>query len=118
MRYFQRYPDATRMNHWAVALLFICAGLSGLAFFHPFFFPLSVFFGGGSWTRILHPFFGVLMCIGFALLFLQVWRVAEDEAREAYAEWRDHGGREPYLRYRAAADRADAALDGLRSGAQ
>ena len=74
MRYFQRYPDATRMNHWAVALLFICAGLSGLAFFHPFFFPLSVFFGGGSWTRILHPFFGVLMCIGFALLFLQVWR--------------------------------------------
>jgi len=46
-----------------------------------------------------------------------VWRVAEDEAREAYAGWREHGGREAYLRYRAAADRADAALDGL-SGAR
>lgn len=48
----------------------------------------------------------------------QVWRVAEDEAHDAYAAWREQGGREAYLRYRAAADRADAALDGLVSGAQ
>ncbi|MCW2995236.1 MAG: hypothetical protein JWQ18_2731 [Conexibacter sp.] len=47
----------------------------------------------------------------------EVWRVAEEEARETYASWRELGGREAYLRYRAAADRADAALDGL-SGAQ
>jgi len=70
----RRYPDHTRMNHWAVALLFICAGLSGLAVFHPALFPLSMLFGGGTWTRILHPFFGVLMVLGFALLFFQVWR--------------------------------------------
>jgi hypothetical protein len=50
-------------------------------------------------------------------MLLQVWRVAEDEAGEAYAAWREQGGREPYLRYRAAADRADAALAGL-SGAK
>jgi hypothetical protein len=46
-------------------------------------------------------------------VLMKVWRVAEDEAREAYLAWREHGGREAYLRYRAAADRADAALDGL-----
>jgi hypothetical protein len=42
-----------------------------------------------------------------------VWRAAEDDADEAYAAWREHPGREAYLAYRAAADRADAALDAL-----
>jgi formate dehydrogenase subunit gamma len=70
----QRYPDRTRMNHWFVAGLFICAGLTGLAIFHPAFFFFSALFGGGSWTRILHPFFGLLMVLGFVFLFLQVWR--------------------------------------------
>jgi hypothetical protein len=46
-----------------------------------------------------------------------VWRSAQHEADEAYAHWRDHGGREAYLSYRAAADRADAALDALADGA-
>ena len=70
----ERYPDRTRLNHWAVALLFICAGLTGLAIFHPSMYFFSALFGGGSWTRILHPFFGVLMVLGFVFLFLQVWR--------------------------------------------
>lgn len=73
-RLIQRYPDGTRMNHWAVALLFVCAGLSGLAFFHPALFFLTMLFGGGSWTRILHPYFGLLMVLGFVGLFAQVWR--------------------------------------------
>ena len=73
-RFYQRYPVSTRMNHWAVALLFICAGLSGLAFFHPALYFLTAFFGGGTWTRILHPFFGVLMVLGFVILFAKVWR--------------------------------------------
>lgn len=85
MRYFQRYPDATRMNHWAVAMLFFCAGLSGLAFFHPLFFPLTALFGGGQWTRILHPFFGVLMVLGFVGLFFQVWR--ENTWSRADTDW-------------------------------
>jgi formate dehydrogenase subunit gamma len=84
-RMIQRYPDRTRLNHWAVALLFMCAALSGLAFFHPAFFFFSVLFGGGPWTRILHPFFGVLMVLGFALLFLQVWRENLWTARDT--EW-------------------------------
>lgn len=73
-RYLQRYPDGTRMNHWAVALLFFCAALSGLAFFHPSLFFFSLLFGGGTWARILHPFFGLLMVLGFAALFVKVWR--------------------------------------------
>ena len=73
-RMIVRYEDRTRMNHWVVALLFLCAGLSGLAIFHPYFYPLVGLFGGGVWTRILHPFFGLLMVIGFFGLFLAMWR--------------------------------------------
>jgi hypothetical protein len=43
----------------------------------------------------------------------EVWRAAQDEADDAYAIWRDVRGGDAYLLYRAAADRADAALDAL-----
>ena len=44
---------------------FILAALSGLAFFHPALFFLTDLFGGGPWTRILHPFIGVVMFAAF-----------------------------------------------------
>jgi formate dehydrogenase subunit gamma len=69
-----RYRDGTRMNHWFVALLFVMAALSGLVFFHPALFFLSNLFGGGPWTRILHPWFGLLMVLGFVGLFVAMWR--------------------------------------------
>ncbi len=72
--YLQRYADGTRMNHWVLAICFFLAGLSGLAFFHPSLFFLSGLFGGGTWTRILHPFFGVVMALSFAAIFVQLWR--------------------------------------------
>lgn len=73
-RYLRRYKDATRMNHWFVAILFFAAALTGLAFFHPSMYFFSALFGGGQWTRILHPFFGVAMVLGFAFLFFTMWR--------------------------------------------
>ena len=67
----QRYNANERSNHWAVALLFILSSLSGLALFHPALFWLSNLFGGGTWTRILHPFIGMLMSILFVLMALR-----------------------------------------------
>lgn len=46
----------------------------------------------------------------------EVWRAAQDEADAAYAQWCELRGRDAYLAYRAAADRADAALDALVAG--
>ncbi len=69
----QRYTPSERSNHWAVAILFVLAGLSGLALFHPALFGLSGLFGGGVWTRILHPFLGVAM---FALFLIMALRFA------------------------------------------
>jgi formate dehydrogenase subunit gamma len=73
-RFLQRYSDSERMNHWLIALLFFLAALSGLAFFHPSLFFFSSLFGGGVWTRILHPFFGVAMVLAFAIMFFRLWR--------------------------------------------
>ena len=70
----QRYNANERTNHWIVAILFFMAGLSGLALFHPALFPLSSLFGGGTWTRILHPFMGVAMFLFFAFLVIRFWR--------------------------------------------
>jgi len=68
----RRYDDSARMNHWVIALLFFLAGLSGLAFFHPSLFFLANLFGGGAWDRILHPYFGLGLCVSFLGLFLRV----------------------------------------------
>jgi len=51
----ERYSSGERTNHWLIALGFVLAALSGLALFHPALFWLSNLFGGGPWTRILHP---------------------------------------------------------------
>jgi len=71
-RYLPRYETSTRTKHWTMAVLFILAGLSGLAFFHPAFFFLTGLFGGGSWTRILHPFLGVGAAAIFALVYIKL----------------------------------------------
>ncbi len=86
----QRYKDGDRMNHWFIVIMFILAGLSGLAFFHPSLFFLSNFFGGGSWARILHPFMGVLMTLGFLLLFMKLWK--DNIITQADREWASKAG--------------------------
>ncbi len=70
-----RFTAAERTNHWLVAITFFLAALSGLAFFHPFFYPLDQFFSGGVWTRILHPFFGVVLILLFAAMFARFYRL-------------------------------------------
>jgi formate dehydrogenase subunit gamma len=68
-----RYTPATRINHWIVAISFVLLALSGLALFHPAMFWLTNLFGGGTWTRILHPFIGLVMIIAFCLLGAKMW---------------------------------------------
>ena len=70
-----RYTAPERLNHWVVGMTFILLALSGLAFFHPAFYPLTQLFGGGVWARILHPFIGVLMALSFGAMFLRFWKL-------------------------------------------
>ena len=69
-----RYTANERTNHWIVAIAFVLAALSGLALFHPALYWLSAVFGGGPWTRILHPIIGVLMAFAFLFLSIAVWK--------------------------------------------
>lgn len=68
-----RYTPNERTNHWITAITFVLLALSGLAMFHPAMFWLSALFGGGQWTRILHPFMGLVMFVSFLVLALRFW---------------------------------------------
>jgi formate dehydrogenase subunit gamma len=81
-RLLVRYTAGERTNHWIVAIAFVLAALSGLALFHPALFWLSHLFGGGTWTRILHPLLGSLMLIAFLFLAASVWRDNRLEGRD------------------------------------
>jgi formate dehydrogenase subunit gamma len=69
----QRYTPNERSNHWITAICFVLLALSGLAMFHPAMSWLYALLGGGQWTRILHPFIGVVMFLSFAVLVLRFW---------------------------------------------
>lgn len=68
-----RYTPNERSNHWITAICFVLLAISGLAMFHPSLFWLSNFLGGGQWTRILHPFIGIVMFVSFAILAVRFW---------------------------------------------
>jgi formate dehydrogenase subunit gamma len=68
-----RYTANERTNHWITAITFVLLALSGLSMFHPAMFWLSSLFGGGQWTRILHPFVGLVMFVSFLILALRFW---------------------------------------------
>ena len=69
-----RYTAGQRTNHWIVAMTFVLAALSGLALFHPALFWLSSLFGGGPWTRILHPFLALAMLFAFLFMASTFWK--------------------------------------------
>jgi formate dehydrogenase subunit gamma len=69
-----RYTPGERTNHWIVAIAFVLAALSGLALFHPALFWLSNLFGGGPWTRVLHPLIGLFMTIVFLFFAVRFWK--------------------------------------------
>ncbi|HEY1610001.1 MAG TPA: formate dehydrogenase subunit gamma [Paraburkholderia sp.] len=72
-RLIERYTPNERTNHWITAICFILLALSGLAMFHPAMSFLYFVLGGGQWTRILHPFIGVVMFVSFLILALRFW---------------------------------------------
>ncbi|MDR3392964.1 MAG: formate dehydrogenase subunit gamma [Sulfuriferula sp.] len=85
-----RYSASERINHWLVAITFVMLAFSGLALFHPAFFFLTNLFGGGSWTRILHPFIGVVMFVSFLGLIAKF--IGQNHITKADLEWQKHLG--------------------------
>jgi formate dehydrogenase subunit gamma len=69
-----RYTVGARINHWITATSLVLLALSGLSMFHPRLFFLTGLFGGGQWTRAIHPWIGVVLFFSFAGLFIRFWK--------------------------------------------
>jgi formate dehydrogenase subunit gamma len=82
-RLLLRHTAGERTTHWTVALTFVLGALSGLALFHPALFWLSELFGGGPWTRILHPFIGLVAVLLFLKFAASLW----GDARLTPSDW-------------------------------
>jgi formate dehydrogenase subunit gamma len=70
-----RYTPGARANHWLTAICLVLLALSGLAMFNPSLFFLTALFGGGQWTRTIHPWIGVVLFFSFAGLFFRFFRL-------------------------------------------
>ena len=80
-----RHTTTTRINNWITGGCFVLLLLSGLSMFHPMLFFLSALFGGGQWTRAIHPWIGVLLFLSYAGLIVQFWR--ENLPNRADLDW-------------------------------
>jgi formate dehydrogenase subunit gamma len=69
-----RNSTPARINHWLTAACFVLLTLSGLSMFHPLLFWLSGLFGGGQWTRAIHPWIGVVLFVSYCGLIVQYFR--------------------------------------------
>lgn len=76
-----RYTVGARINHWITATSLVLLALSGMALFTPRLFFLTGLFGGGQWTRAIHPWIGVVLFFSFLLLFVRFFK-ANLPARE------------------------------------
>lgn len=72
--HLRRYSLGERINHWLVAISFVLLVLSGLPFFHPFFWSLTGLFGGPTMTRILHPWIGLFMALMFVMMAVRFFK--------------------------------------------
>jgi formate dehydrogenase subunit gamma len=84
-REVRRYAADERYAHWLTAIAFVLVAVSGLALYHPSMYWMSGLLGGGQWTRILHPFIGIFMCVVFFYLALRVW--ADNRMTDADRKW-------------------------------
>ena len=64
-----RYTAGARVNHWITAISLVLLALSGMALFTPKLFFITGLFGGGQWTRAIHPWIGVVLFFSFSGLF-------------------------------------------------
>ena len=55
-----RYTLAERINHWVSAISYMYLLLTGLGFWSPYLFWLTVLVGGGPTARFWHPWMGLL----------------------------------------------------------
>ena len=82
-----RYAFHERLIHWVAAISYLYLLLTGLAFWSPWLFWLAVVVGGGTVSRELHPWFG-LVFVAAVLLMFRMWGAQMHET-EVDKQWWD-----------------------------
>jgi len=77
-----RYNFRERMVHWTAAISYVYLLLTGLAFWSPWLFWIAVVMGGGSVSRMLHPWAGLVFMFAVVLMY-GMWA---DQMRETPAD--------------------------------
>ncbi len=77
-----RYDFRERMTHWMAGISYVYLLLTGLAFWTPWLFWIAVVLGGGSTSRMLHPWAGLI----FAFAVLRMYAMWGLQMREAPAD--------------------------------
>lgn len=67
-----RYAFSERMVHWIAGFSYLYLLLTGLAFWTPWLFWMAVVLGGGSVSRALHPWVGLIFTISVLWMY-KMW---------------------------------------------
>ena len=68
-----RYNFKERAIHWFAAFSYVYLMLTGLAFWSPWLFWIAVVLGGGSNSRMLHPWVGLIYTASVIYMF-SIWK--------------------------------------------
>jgi formate dehydrogenase subunit gamma len=82
-----RYTFEERMCHWSTGTSYVFCLCTGLAFYSPYLYWLSVVGGGPVTARLLHPWAGVLFYLSVVWMHI-LWKAQMREAPED-KQWRD-----------------------------
>jgi formate dehydrogenase subunit gamma len=81
-----RYNFRERMVHWTAAISYVYLLLTGLAFWSPWLFWIAVVMGGGSVSRMLHPWAGLVFVFAVILMY-GLWAEQMKETAADKAWW-------------------------------
>jgi len=82
-----RYSFQERAIHWLAGISYVYLLLTGLAFWSPWLFWMAIALGGGTISRELHPWFGLVFVFAVVLMF-RMWGAQMKETPQDKAWWR------------------------------
>lgn len=82
-----RYGFDERVTHWLGAISYVYLMLTGLAFWSPWLFWIAVVLGGGTISRELHPWAGLVFVLS-TIWMCRLWAAQMKTAPEDKAWWK------------------------------